>query len=188
MSDELADRLTDWGARLAAGLDDRQRRAKARNRWGKGLEGQRIPGYRVVMTKGRRGKKGLTFVLVADDEAEADSPLHWELVTHTSKDVLGSGPLALERPTANLSITSSSRPLPAKVSLASNVEIPAGVLTIILDALVSQARHKFDLSDVKTIVPQLGSRIVQLSSLDAEQRRLAEPALYTEILARCTKV
>ncbi|WP_373121132.1 hypothetical protein [Mycobacterium marinum] len=186
--DNLSARLDDWRARLAAGLNERQRRAKARYTWGKGLEGQRIPGYRVGLVSGHRGAKRHAFVLVADDEAQPDSPLHWERVIHTSRDIVGSGPLALGSPTTNVAIISLSEPLPAKVPLARNVDIPAGVLSVILDALVSQARHKIDLSDIKIIVSQLGSRIVRLDTLDAERRRLAEPALHKEILARCTKV
>jgi hypothetical protein len=74
------------------------------------------------------------------------------------------------------------------VHLTDGVDLPAAVLAVVLEALVSQARHQIDLADIKVIVSQLGSRIAQLDTLTAEQRRLAESALYTEILGRCTTI
>lgn len=74
------------------------------------------------------------------------------------------------------------------VALADGVDLPATTLTVILEALASRARHQIDVADVKLIVSQLGSRIAQLDTLPVEKRRLAEPALYTEILARCTTI
>jgi hypothetical protein len=74
------------------------------------------------------------------------------------------------------------------VPLADGVDLPATTLAVILEALASRARHQIDLADVKLIVSQLGSRIAQLDTLSVEQRRLAEPALYTAILARCTTI
>jgi hypothetical protein len=72
------------------------------------------------------------------------------------------------------------------VHLADGVDTTAETLAVVLEALASQARHQIDLTDIKVIVSQLGSRIAQLETLTAAQRRLAEPALYTEILRRCT--
>ncbi len=84
----------------------------------------------------------------------------------------------------------ADKPLEAgtMVHLADGVDLPATTLAVILEALASRARHQIDLVDVKRIVSQLGSRIAQLNTLPVEKRRLAEPALYTEILARCTTI
>jgi hypothetical protein len=72
------------------------------------------------------------------------------------------------------------------VHLEDGFDPPASVLAFILDALHSDKRHDVDLDDIKVVVSQLGSKITKLSSLDDEQRRHAEPALYAEILRRCT--
>lgn len=85
---------------------------------------------------------------------------------------------------------SASPPLEAgtTVVLCNDVDIPVGMLVFILDACASVARHQIDIADIKMIVSQLGSRISQIETLDGEQRRLAEPALYAEILRRCTTI
>ena len=74
------------------------------------------------------------------------------------------------------------------VLLCSGVQLPATMLAAILDACASAARHYIDIAEIKTIVSQLGSRITQMETLTEEDRRLAEPALYSEILRRCTNV
>jgi hypothetical protein len=74
------------------------------------------------------------------------------------------------------------------VHLTDGVDLPATTLAVILEALASRARHQIDLADLKLIVSQLGSLIAQLDALPVEKRRLAEPALYAEILARCTTI
>jgi len=72
------------------------------------------------------------------------------------------------------------------IDLADGADVSPETLTVILDALRSDQRHKVDLTDLKCVVSQLGSRIAKLSSLSDEQRRHAEVALYSEILRRCT--
>jgi hypothetical protein len=140
-----------------------------RSRWGEGLEGQRLPGYRVVVTeRTRHGRvKRHTFVL---DEGTEDCPggPYWHAARREDPP-WGFGD-----------------PLPVTVTLAQGVDIPATTLAAILDALVSKARHRIDLKDIKVIVSQLGSHIAGLYTLTGEQRRLAGWALYTEILRRCT--
>src|ERR1700758_1539664 len=56
------------------------------------------------------------------------------------------------------------------IHLAPGVDIPGGVLTVILDALRSDQRHSVDLGDINCVVSQLGSRICRLHSLGEEQR------------------
>ena len=135
-------------------------------RWGDGLHGERLPEYRVVVTeRTRRGvAKRHTFVLVADTWNEDGGP-HWA------------------RETKNLPLF---EPLGETVHLADGVDVAASALTVILEARVSQGRHQVDLADIKVVVSQLGSRLAALDTLTAEQRQLAEPALYAEIVRRCT--
>lgn len=72
------------------------------------------------------------------------------------------------------------------IHLADGVDVSPETLTVILDALRSDQRHKVDLTDLKCVISQLGSRIAKLSSLSDEQRRHVEVALYSEILLCCT--
>lgn len=144
-----------------------------RSRWGAGLEGQRLPGYRVAVTEQtRRGRvKRHTFVL---DEETWESPggPHWHLARRQYRgDARGFGD-----------------PLPLTVNLAPGVDIPAAAFTLILDALVSGTRHSIDLAEINAIVSQLGPRLIAFGTLDAQRRQLAEPALYSEILARCSSM
>jgi hypothetical protein len=74
------------------------------------------------------------------------------------------------------------------VDLANGVNLKAAALRIILDALVSAGHHQISLEDLKVVLSQLGSRITQIDTLPIDARRLAEPALYNTILARCTSV
>jgi hypothetical protein len=74
------------------------------------------------------------------------------------------------------------------IHLADGVDLSAATLTVILNALRSDDRHEIDVDDLKTVLSQLGSLISQLRELDDEQRRLAEPALFAEILRRCAKL
>jgi hypothetical protein len=74
------------------------------------------------------------------------------------------------------------------VPLADGLDPKASDLVVILDALRSDERHEVDIADITRVVSKLGSFIAQLGSLTAEQRRLAEPALYAEILRRCTTI
>lgn len=162
-------------------LNERRRRtaAKFKNRWGEGLDGQRLPGYRIAVTETtHRGRiKRGTFVLAEDTWDEPGGP-HWERVTKTFKYHDGHSSLLM----------SHSEPLPPTVQLARGFDLPATILAVILDALVSDSHHQIDLSDVKRIRSQLGRRIVQLKSLPADQRGHAEQALYREILTRCTRI
>jgi len=72
------------------------------------------------------------------------------------------------------------------IHLAPGVDVPRRTLNVILNALRSADRTSVDLGDITTVVSQLGSRIGRLGSLDEVQRRHAEPALYSQILERCT--
>lgn len=170
--DELVNRLQpEARPQVVAALNERRRRAEAkqRNRWGEGLEGQRLDNYCIVVTQGRTKKR--TFVFNEEEE-----PGTWQLMTESFRDPLGtiSGPLHL------------SEPLPETVPLTQSFELPAKMLSIILDALASGSIHQVAVEDIQRIRPQLGSRIMRLGDLSGEQQRLAEGALYREILARCT--
>jgi hypothetical protein len=66
------------------------------------------------------------------------------------------------------------------------VSVPAA--NVIFDAVRNAGRHAVDIDDVKSIVSELGSRVSKLSQLPAEQRRLAEPALHSAIIERCSTV
>lgn len=151
---------------VAAALAQRRRRAaaKARGRWGDGLDGQRPPGFRVVVTgpgrRGRRIKLG-SFILTEDDEPD------WQRVTGSDY---------------------RSEPLPATVAVGSGVSVAAPSLRVVLDALASGGRHRIEVEDLKVILSQLGSRISHVGVLPAAQRRHAERALHTAILSRCTSL
>lgn len=162
---------------------DWQRRAdaKTRGRWGEGLRGQRLPGYRIVVTEQRRRgiSKRHTFILDEDSWDEPGGP-HWMrepddglLKEHYRARATGQG-------------MRWSQPLPPTVDLSRGVSVTAPVLTLILEALVSDGRHNIDIASVKVIVSQLGPRLTAFDTLDDGHRRLAEPALYKEVLARCT--
>jgi hypothetical protein len=155
----------DIRGHVAAALNAQRRRAesKTRSRWGKAAGGERLPGYQVVVKERTRhgARKRHTFSLDEDTWDEPGGP-HWR--------VLG------------------RQPIPTTVNLAKGVDVAATALVVILEALVSGSRHQIDVDNVKVIVSELGSRIAQLGELSAEDRQHAEPALYTEILARCTNI
>ncbi|MGO9352184.1 MAG: hypothetical protein ACLP3C_15675 [Mycobacterium sp.] len=146
-------------------------------RWGDGLTGERLPGYQILVTEHGSTKRH-RFVLDPDTEDEPGGP-HWRWYAG--------------KPPARGAFTERGqrwwgaprRPLPAITDLAKGVDVPGPTLEVVFDALVSGRRHRIDLADIKRIVSQLGSRIARLDTLAADQRRLVEPALYTEILARC---
>lgn len=144
------------------------------SRWGDGLRGQRLPAYRVVVTEQTRHGRAKRHTFVLDPFAE-DEPEHWE--RETEKPIRAHGELV-----------TFTEPLRETVSLARGVDIPSSVLVVILEALVSDERHSIDLADIKVIVSQLGSRLTSLDTLTAEQRSRAVPALFAEILSRCTTI
>jgi hypothetical protein len=72
------------------------------------------------------------------------------------------------------------------VKLADGVNAEGPTLAVILDALHSDRRPSVDIDDIKTVLSELGSQIKRLDTLPDEQRQHATPALYTEILRRCT--
>ena len=170
---------------VAAALSERRRRAVAKNRkhrgWGKGLEGQRIPGYLLVLTElTRRGRtKRASFVLAEDTWDEPGGP-HWERVTEKTAH--------WQDPLHSRHVIASSEALPATVHLAKDLDLPATMLVVILDALLSDSRHAADIADIRRVRSQLGSRIVQLDALPSDKRQHAEPALYHEVLRRCTNI
>lgn len=167
-------------------LNERRRRAesKRRSRWGAGLEGHRISGYRIVVTEqARRGTaKRHVFVLSEDEEPE------WERCTgeFTADTTIFRAGENDSPP--NRMVMTFSEPLPQRLDLAPGVRVSRQTLTIILDALASRGKHKIDISDINRIVSQLGSRLADLDALDSGRRILAEPALYTEILKRCITI
>ncbi|WP_137147547.1 hypothetical protein [Mycolicibacterium sp. CR10] len=170
---------------IAAALTERRRRtaAKVRSRWGAELNGQRAPGYLVVVTKpGRRGRriKQYSFVLAEDTWDEPGGP-HWERVTERfTADIPGA-------PTR--SVICLSEPLPPDtIDIAAGVRLKTTNLRVVLDALASDGRHSIELEDMKVILSQLGSRMTHLNTLPPEKRQHAEPALYAAILARCTSI
>jgi hypothetical protein len=174
------DPVRDAQEQVNAALDAR-RRAYAnsptnRSRWGDGLESQRLSDYRVVVMEHTRhgDKKRHTFVLDPDTEGEPGGP-HWR--RFSEKPPNGGGPQQWG---------AARYPLPDIISLARGMDISASSLVVILEALVSGSKHQIDLAHIKTIVSQLGSRLTTLTTLDEQTRRLAESALYTEILARCS--
>jgi len=81
-----------------------------------------------------------------------------------------------------------SRTAGSTFPLAPGVDPQARVLAIILDALLSGSRHEADLDDLKVVLSQLGSYIIQCCSLPPEQRQGAGAALCSEILRRCASV
>jgi hypothetical protein len=75
-----------------------------------------------------------------------------------------------------------------RVDLGEGVNPVGFTLAVVLEALHSDGRRGVDLGDLKVVLSQLGSHITGLDTLSDEQRRHAQPALYSEILKRCTKV
>jgi len=74
------------------------------------------------------------------------------------------------------------------VDLGEGVTPLGFTLAVVLEALHRDGRRGVDLGDLKVVLSQLGSRITALDTLSDEQRRHAQPALYSEILKRCTKI
>jgi hypothetical protein len=154
---------------------------KARERiyahWGKGLEGERLPSYRVVVReRTRHGIAGRhTFVM----DPEADEP-EWRRYSGRPP----SGELPWEELPGERWYGVPTEPLPDVVPLAQGVDVRATTLIIIFEALVSQARHRIEVEDIHRIASDenIGGCISQLHALTAEQRRIAEPVLYTQIL------
>jgi hypothetical protein len=91
-------------------------------------------------------------------------------------------------PRRDLGTPSSDELGDGTVHLADGVDVSAGTLAVVLDALRSDERHEVDLDDLKVVVSKHGSRIAQLDSLANEYRRLATAALYTKILECCTRI
>ncbi len=86
------------------------------------------------------------------------------------------------------------------VHLADGVDIAAGTMAFILDALRSDGRHHVDIDDINLVVSQLGSQIARIPELPTLARRdsptperveqlttvrLIRKALYKEVLRRC---
>lgn len=150
-------------------------------------EGEKVADYRVVITEGtRHGRtKRHTFVVDDDDDrwtVEPDIPKLMERGHNAGYGQSKNKPLDTQK------WGLARKPLPAKVPLAPSFDVSSSVLIVVLDALVAAGRHQVDLGDMKVVVSQLGSRIAALDSLPDEKRRLAEAALYTEILGRCTTI
>lgn len=173
--------MNDNGIEAVAEAQSRQeyRRAAAKHRWSTAGLDQRAPGHLITVIGERRGGKLATFVLVADDEERADSPLHWERATETFR-AAGPGESSF--------VLALSEPLPATVPLIPNFAIPADVLAVTLDALAADDRHAVNLDALKRIRSQLGARIRQVCALPESQRQHALPALYRELCKRCTSL
>jgi hypothetical protein len=69
-----------------------------------------------------------------------------------------------------------------------NAEVPVLAANVIFDAVRDVGRPTVDIDDIKRILSQLGSEIAKLRQLPAEQRRLAESALHSAIIMRCSTV
>jgi hypothetical protein len=76
--------------------------------------------------------------------------------------------------------------------LAEGVDVPESILDIVLDAIASTTSSvghiHVDIADLKIVISQLGSRLSSMELLSDDRRRLAEPALYSEIVKRCTSI
>jgi hypothetical protein len=150
--------------------------------------------YLITVSKAsRRGRKKLhTFGKLI----EADH-LRWTVETHVSRKQFK------ERHAPQSPLGVANWPPPERRDLGSpryeelrngplhldnGVDIAAGALTVVLDALRSDQRHEVDLADIKVVVSKHGSQIARLDGLDTETRRHAEAALYTLILRCCTRL
>lgn len=149
-------------------------------RWGEGLDGStRVPGYRISVTEQTGGRRVKRHTFAVGLEWEDDAGPEWERVT---------GRVASRRAVQSATDIVNTDPLAPTVALARGVEVTAPALSVILDALAAAGRHRVDLADLKRVVSQLGARISKLPALTPEQRQHAEPALYCEIVARCTNL
>lgn len=159
------------------------------SRWGEGLEGQRLPGYRIVLTEEtRHGKaKRWTFLL---DEDSWDEPggLHWiiepdrwKITERAHRAGYGTHDKPLNLKQHGL----AREPIPPVMHLARGLDVPREALTTILDALVSAAKHELAVADIKKIISQLGRRLVAFNALTEDQRQHAESAVFVQILSRC---
>lgn len=153
------------------------------SRWGDGLSGERLPGYRVVVTEQTR--HGLanrhTFLLDEDTWDDPGGP-QWRVETREHR---AHSRVTMDGHRMRLGFGES---LPDPINLTKGMDVPASTLVVILDALARGGRHRIFMADLKVIVSQLGSRISKFTMLPAAQQRLAESALYSEILRRCTTI
>lgn len=75
-----------------------------------------------------------------------------------------------------------------RIPLGEGVEPVGRNLAVALDALHAAGRSEVDLRDLKVVFSQLGSRIVQFTTLPDDQRGIVESALHSEIVRRCTRI
>lgn len=152
--------------------------------WGAGLEGQRLPDHRVAVTEETRHGRATrhTFAIAKSGQ--------WVTMPDIPKLLERSTRRGYGRPSepADLSYIAPKPSLPEKVVLADDFTVSSSALTVILDALALNGRHRVDLGDIKRVVSQLGPRLTALETLPDDKRRLAAPALYAQILSRCTTV
>lgn len=145
----------------------------------------RLREYRVVLTEQTRHghAKRHTFVVGFDGQwaTEPDVP---KLIDRSMRAGFGTSgqPSDLDR------LGMLRKPLSAKVNLSAGFSVSGATLAAILDALALGRRQRADLSDLKRVVSQLGPRLAALSDLDDDTWRLAAPALYSEVVTRCTTV
>ncbi|MCB1266444.1 MAG: hypothetical protein KDB56_18050 [Mycobacterium sp.] len=154
--------------------------------WGTGLEGQRLPGHRVVITEQtRRGRSNRHTFVIGHDGQWATEPDLPKLLERTAAAGYGRPGRPADLARAGM----LRRPLPATVTLSTGATVSAGALTVILDALAGDGRHRVDVADVKRVVSQLGPRLAALADLpDGDTRHAAERAVHQQILSRCTSV
>lgn len=69
--------------------------------------------------------------------------------------------------------------------LTQGVDVPIGIMSVILDALHDAGRTSVAVDDVKTVVSQLGREIGKFIGLPADSQQHARAALHKEILRRC---
>jgi|SRR6185312_1629476 len=161
-------------------MKERERRYANRKRRSNFNGERRVPGYQIWVVSSRGAKR---HGFVVDPFWDEPGEPHWRWYTEKPPK---RGASMLQR--GERWLGTDSRPLPDVIDLAKGVDVSRGTLEVVFDALVSAERHRIDVADLKRVVSQLGSRIRQLNNLSGEQRRLAEPALYTEILARCSSM
>jgi hypothetical protein len=161
-----------------------------------------------VSVASRHGRTKLhTFIRLPDQGARDESSAGWVRATPRShrqrakfdRDQRALREAAAHHPgaavlAAGFQLAPRQKTHPDAVLGSSRVDLGEGVtplgftLAVVLEALHSDGRRGVDLGDLKVVLSQLGSRITALDTLSEELRRHAQPALYSEILKRCTKV
>jgi hypothetical protein len=137
--------------------------------------------YRVTVTRRRdRGQKKVkSFQRNPTTGTWCVDPDHRRLMDRAgdpSDRATDAAAYVLSRRGARLSRSRTAWPLSA------GFDLPIGIGSVIFDAVRADNRHEVDIDQLKSVVSQLGSRINALTTMGIEQRRLAEPALYVQVI------